>query len=67
MMINLSYCFSLIFTVVDEVLKLQRKKVIALDILFAGNDQLKTNTVLQFKDANIEFRTVLKKINYKLQ
>lgn len=45
-------------TVVDEVLKLQPKNVIALDKLFAGNDQLKTNTVLQFKDADIEFRTV---------
>jgi adenine-specific DNA-methyltransferase len=43
---------------VDEILKLQPKNVIALDKLFVGNDQLKTNTVLQMKDANIEFRTV---------
>jgi len=57
-MINLSYCFSLISIVIDEELKLQPKKVIVLDILFAGNDQLKTNTVLQFKDVDIEFRTV---------
>ena len=45
-------------TIVDEILKLQPKNVIALDKLFAGNDQLKTNTALQMKDANIEFRTV---------
>lgn len=44
--------------IIDEILKLQPKNVIALDKLFAGNDQLKTNTVLQMKDANIEFRTV---------
>lgn len=34
------------------------KKVITLDNLFAGNDQLKTNTVLQMKDAGIDFKTV---------
>jgi adenine-specific DNA-methyltransferase len=34
------------------------KKVITLDDLFAGNDQLKTNTVLQMKDAGIDFKTV---------
>lgn len=33
-------------------------KVIALDKLFKGNDQLKTNTVLQMKDAEIEFKTI---------
>jgi len=33
-------------------------KVIALDKLFKGNDQLKTNTVLQMKDAGIEFKTI---------
>lgn len=44
--------------IVDEILKLQPKNVIVLDKLFAGNDQLKTNTVLQMKDSNIEFRTV---------
>jgi adenine-specific DNA-methyltransferase len=26
--------------------------------LFAANDQLKTNTVLQMRDAGIEFKTV---------
>lgn len=44
--------------IIDEILKLQPKNVISLDKLFAGNDQLKTNTALQMKDANIEFRTV---------
>jgi len=33
-------------------------KCIALDKLFAGNDQLKTNTVLQMRDAGIEFKTI---------
>ena len=31
------------------------KKVTTLDILFANNDQLKTNTLLQMKDAGIDF------------
>lgn len=44
--------------IIEEILKLQPKNVIALDNLFVDNDQLKTNTVLQMKDANIEFRTV---------
>jgi adenine-specific DNA-methyltransferase len=34
------------------------EKVIALDRLFAGNDELKTNTALQMKDAEVEFRVV---------
>ncbi|MBX2900938.1 MAG: site-specific DNA-methyltransferase [Cyclobacteriaceae bacterium] len=34
------------------------KKVITLDILFTNNDQLKTNTVLQMKDAGIDFKTI---------
>jgi adenine-specific DNA-methyltransferase len=29
-----------------------------LDKLFAANDQLKTNTVLQMRDAGIEFKTI---------
>jgi adenine-specific DNA-methyltransferase len=44
--------------IVDAVLTDKPLKVIALDKLFNGNDQLKTNTVLQFKDAGIEFRTI---------
>src|SRR5690606_30819865 len=34
------------------------KKVITLDILFKGNDQLKTNTVLQMRDAKVDFKTI---------
>jgi len=34
------------------------QKVIALDSLFKDNDQLKTNTVLQMRDAGVEFKTV---------
>ena len=44
--------------IVDAVLKVKPLKVIALDKLFKGNDQLKTNTVLQMKDAGIEFKTI---------
>jgi adenine-specific DNA-methyltransferase len=44
--------------IVTEVMSKQPKKVIALDKLFKGNDQLKTNTVLQMKDAGIEFKTI---------
>jgi hypothetical protein len=29
-----------------------------LDNLFTGYDQLKTNTVLQMKDAEIDFKTI---------
>jgi adenine-specific DNA-methyltransferase len=52
----------LIETVSDEliskVIQSQPQKVIALDRLFEGNDQLKTNTALQMKDANIDFKTI---------
>ena len=34
------------------------KNFICLDRLFAGNDQLKTNTALQMRDAGVEFKTV---------
>lgn len=43
---------------VDAVLAVHPPKVIALDRLFEGNDQLKTNTVLQMKDAGITFTTI---------
>ncbi len=43
---------------VDAVLAARPKKAFALDRLFEGNDQLKTNTVLQMKDAEIDFRTI---------
>jgi adenine-specific DNA-methyltransferase len=44
--------------IVDDMISLKPKKVITLDNLFAGNDQLKTNTVLQMKDAGIDFKTI---------
>ncbi len=44
--------------IIDAVIAEQPVKVIALDKLFKGNDQLKTNTVLQMKDAGIEFKTI---------
>ncbi len=44
--------------VIDAVLAEKPNKVIALDRLFKGNDQLKTNTVLQMRDAGIEFKTI---------
>ncbi|MBK8516653.1 MAG: site-specific DNA-methyltransferase [Saprospiraceae bacterium] len=44
--------------IIDKVIAAKPIKVIALDKLFIGNDQLKTNTVLQMKDAGIEFKTI---------
>ena len=44
--------------IVDTVITKKPSKVIALDKLFKGNDQLKTNCVLQMKDAGIEFKTI---------
>jgi adenine-specific DNA-methyltransferase len=44
--------------IIDKVIAIKPQKVIALDKLFKGNDQLKTNTVLQMKDAEIEFKTI---------
>ena len=44
--------------IITEVLSKQPKKVIALDRIFKGNDQLKTNTALQMKDAGVEFKTI---------
>lgn len=44
--------------IIDNIIVLNPQKVIALDKLFIGNDQLKTNTVLQMKDAGIEFKTI---------
>ncbi len=43
---------------VEEVISMKPKKVIALDKLLKGNDQLKTNTVLQMRDAGIDFKTI---------
>ncbi len=44
--------------IVDAVIAEKPQKVIALDRLFKGNDQLKTNTALQMKDAGVEFKTI---------
>ena len=44
--------------IIEKIIQLKPKKCLALDKLFEGNDQLKTNTVLQMKDAGIEFKTV---------
>jgi len=44
--------------IIDSVIASKPQKVIALDKLFKGNDQLKTNTALQMKDAGIEFKTI---------
>jgi len=44
--------------IVDAIISSKPKKVITLDNLFTGNDQLKTNTVLQMKDAGIDLKTI---------
>ena len=44
--------------IILEVLSEYPKKVIALDRIFNENDQLKTNTALQMKDAGVEFKTI---------
>ena len=44
--------------IIDSIITIKPKKVVALDKLFKNNDQLKTNTVLQMKDAGIEFKTI---------
>ncbi len=44
--------------IITEVLNEYPKKVIVLDRIFNGNDQLKTNTALQMKDAGVEFKTI---------
>ena len=44
--------------IVRSIIAHQPRKVIALDKIFVNNDQLKTNTALQMKDAGIDFRTI---------
>ncbi|MFH1672520.1 MAG: site-specific DNA-methyltransferase, partial [Pseudomonadota bacterium] len=44
--------------IIRSVIVEKPKKVIILDRLFENNDQLKTNTALQMKDAEIDFRAV---------
>ncbi|MDR2145617.1 MAG: site-specific DNA-methyltransferase [Tannerella sp.] len=41
-----------------EIISLLPKKVVALDRLFKGGDELKTNTALQMRDAGVEFKTI---------
>src|ERR1035437_381545 len=43
---------------IDHLILCKPRKVITLDKLFTGNDQLKTNTVLQMADAEIDFKTI---------
>jgi len=43
---------------IDSIISAKPKKVITLDKLFTGNDQLKTNSVLQMRDAEIDFKTI---------
>lgn len=44
--------------IVNAIIEENPQKVVALDRLFKGNDRLKTNTSLQMKDAEIEFKTI---------
>jgi adenine-specific DNA-methyltransferase len=44
--------------IMEAVIAEKPLKVIALDKLFKGNDQLKTNTVLRMRDAGVEFKTI---------
>jgi adenine-specific DNA-methyltransferase len=44
--------------IVDSILEDKPQIFITLDKLFKNNDQLKTNTALQMKDAGIEFKVV---------
>jgi adenine-specific DNA-methyltransferase len=44
--------------IVDLVIAEKPIKVVASDKLFKGDDQLKTNAVLQMRDAGIEFKTI---------
>ena len=45
-------------TLIDDVIAAAPAKVVALDKWFDGNDALKSNTVLQMKDARIVFECV---------
>jgi len=44
--------------IVKKIIETKPQKVITLDKLFEVNDQLKTNTILQMKNAGIEFKVV---------
>ena len=44
--------------IIKTVIDVKPQKVITIDRLFNNNDQLKTNTALQMRDAGIEFKVV---------
>jgi len=44
--------------ILREIMKLKPRQVICLDSAFKGNDQLKTNTVLEMKSQDIVFHTI---------
>lgn len=44
--------------ILDTIIAAKPQKVITLDNLFTGKDQLKTNAVLQMRDAEIDFKTI---------
>jgi adenine-specific DNA-methyltransferase len=44
--------------IIKTVIDVKPEKVITIDRLFNNNDQFKTNTALQMKDAEIEFKVV---------
>jgi adenine-specific DNA-methyltransferase len=43
---------------IAAILALHPARVLMLDYCFVNNDQLKTNTVLQMRDAGVEFKTI---------
>lgn len=43
---------------IQELIAHKPQKIVCLDSLFEGNDQLKTNIALQMKEAGVEFRTI---------
>lgn len=43
---------------IDQIIAAKPQKVVTLDSLFTGNDQLKTNTVLQMRDVGVDFKTI---------
>ncbi len=43
---------------IEQIVAAKPQKVITLDNLFTGNDQIKTNTVLQMRDAGVDFKTI---------
>lgn len=43
---------------IEQIISSKPQKIITLDNLFTGDDQLKTNTVLQMRDAGVDFKTI---------